>query len=332
MAKPPAEADHNHAEEEGGPTKTFLEHLEDLRWMLMRCAAVVAVGFLVCLFAAPVIVSVLTWPLKQAQIHAPGQNPTVTFELGTNKFGPLVLDTNQANLFSTNLHTALQIVPVEIGSNLVLGLKLSPTQPTGKWDAQGVSLINLGPASAFFLAVEMALYGGIALAAPFLLYFIGQFVFPALRMHEKKYTYWGLGFGTVLFCLGVSFCYFVLMPVALKASVHYSEWMGFSVFEWRAEEYIRFVSKFILGMGVGFELPMLILILVKIGIVNYRQLAAFRRYMIVINLILGAVLTTPEVITQVLMAIPLQILYEISVWVAWYWERQDKKRQAATDI
>ena len=82
-------------------------------------------------------------------------------------------------------------------------------------------------------------------------------------------------------------------------------------------------------MGLGFELPVVVLTLVKIGVLNYRILASARRYVIVICFVLGAVLTTPEVITQILMALPLLLLYEISVWIAWYWERQEKKREAA---
>jgi sec-independent protein translocase protein TatC len=74
-----------------------------------------------------------------------------------------------------------------------------------------------------------------------------------------------------------------------------------------------------------------LLALVKIGILDYQKLSALRRYMIVINLILGALLTTPEVFTQVVMAVVLQVLYEISVWIAWYWERRDRKREAAEE-
>jgi sec-independent protein translocase protein TatC len=84
-----------------------------------------------------------------------------------------------------------------------------------------------------------------------------------------------------------------------------------------------------LGMGLGFEQPVVLLALVKIGILDYAKLKAFRKFMIIINLILGAILTTPEVVTQILLAVPLQILYEVSVWIAWYWERQDRKKQAA---
>src|SRR5205823_5132844 len=115
------------------------------------------------------------------------------------------------------------------------------------------------------------------------------------------------------------------------ASQRYSEWLGFSAFQWKADDYISFVCKFMLGMGLGFEMPVVILTLVKIGVLNYYILSKGRKYMIVINLILGALLTTPEVITQIIMAAPLQLLYEITIWIAWYWERQDKKREAAME-
>ena len=85
-------------------------------------------------------------------------------------------------------------------------------------------------------------------------------------------------------------------------------------------------------MGLGFELPVVILTLVKIGVLSYSTLAKARRYMIVINLILGAVLTTPEPITQLIMFVPLQLLYEVSVWIAWYWDRQERKQAAAEPI
>jgi hypothetical protein len=101
---------------------------------------------------------------------------------------------------------------------------------------------------------------------------------------------------------------------------------NFDAQQWRAEDYISFVCRFMLGMGLGFELPVVILTLVKIGVLGYSTLRGMWRYMIVINLILGAVLTTPEVVTQVLMAVPLYLLYEITVWIAWYWDRQEKKR------
>jgi sec-independent protein translocase protein TatC len=116
------------------------------------------------------------------------------------------------------------------------------------------------------------------------------------------------------------------MPVALAAAQMYSHWLGLGAMEWRAEDYISFVCKFLLGMGLGFELPVVILTLVKIGVLDYHTLSKARRYMIVINLFLGAVLTTPEVITQLVMFVPLQFLYELTVWIAWYWDQPDRAK------
>ena len=120
--------------------------------------------------------------------------------------------------------------------------------------------------------------------------------------------------------------YVTVMPVSLAASQTYSNWLGFGAQQWRAEDYISFVCRFMLGMGLGFELPVVILTLVKIGVLNYAMLSKARRYMIVINLILGAVLTTPEPITQIVMFVPLQFLYELTVWISWYWDQPDRAR------
>ena len=82
-----------------------------------------------------------------------------------------------------------------------------------------------------------------------------------------------------------------------------------------------------IGMGLAFELPVVILLLVKIGVLDYKKLAKFRMYWVVINLVLASVLTPPDIITQVLMALPMQLFYELSVFIAWIWYRRDKKRE-----
>jgi sec-independent protein translocase protein TatC len=129
--------------------------------------------------------------------------------------------------------------------------------------------------------------------------------------------------------LGVLLTYFVLLPLALRASIEYSSLLGFDAYEWRADEYVSFTCKFLLGMGLGFQFPLVVLTLVKLGILHYRQLAHFRRHVIVGAFILGAILTTPEVITQVAMAVPLCVLYEVCIWLAWFWERKQRRMEAA---
>lgn len=319
-------------EDEGGPVKTFLEHLEDLRWVLIKCLSTVGIAIVACLLAGNVVVSVLTRPLQHAKASYPAANQVVSLTFGTNRLGVFQLTPGQREQyqFGTNQFVGFQLEPVIFGTNLILGLR-PDTNAAAAARHLVIPLINLSPAGGFLVAFQVAIYAGVVIGAPFIIFFLATFIFPALKMKEKKYIYSGMFYAVSLFATGVAFCYFILMPIALTASVQYSEWLGFSAPQWRAEDYIAFVCKFMLGMGVGFELPVVILVLVKIGVLNYRILSKARRYVIVINFTLGAILTTPEVITQVLMAVPLQILYEITVWITWYWERQEKKRQAALE-
>ena len=322
-------------DEEGGPVKSFLEHLEDLRWVLIKSLSAAGVAILGCLLAGNYVVKVLEWPLHRAPIGYHNKDQVVRLTFGTNELKSFRVHTNEpmAALLGTNRYVQLDLAPVTVGSNLVLGVTVQPDLEAyaGGTGRSPIEIVNLSPAGSFIVATKVAFYGGLVLSAPFIFYFVAQFVFPALKMREKKYIYSGLAIGAGLFMTGVCFCYFVLMPVALAASAQYSEWLGFTANQWRAEDYIGFVCKFMMGMGIGFELPVVVLTLVKMGVLSYAVLASARRYVIVICFVLGAILTTPEVITQVLMAFPLLLLYEVSVWIAWYWERRDKQREAEAE-
>ena len=320
-------------EAEGGPVKSFLEHLEDFRWVLIKSLVTLVVAMVVCLFGANHVISILKWPLAHAPARHPDTNQVAVVSFGTNRLGNFKLSPEEQKALDlgSNQFVSVHIEPLMIGTNEVLGWQVAP-DPDAVASAQRVNidLVNLSPAGAFFVAFQVAFYAGMVLASPFIFYFVASFVFPALKMHERKHVYRALFFGIGLFLLGVSFCYFILMPVALGASQWYSNWLGFGAYQWRAEDYVGFVCRFMLGMGIGFELPVVILTLVKIGVLSYSTLAKARRYMIVINLVLGAVLTTPEVLTQIVMFIPLQLLYEITVWIAWYWDRQERKKATAS--
>ena len=319
-------------EVEGGPVKSFLDHLEDLRWVLIKTLAALGIGMLICLVAGDRVVNILKGPLRHAKVKYPGTNEVWTVSWGTNVMKVLKLNDAQQRQFGNGpaRYKSWKIDLQPNGTNgFLLGLAPDADTDPNTAEVMKIDLINLSPVGGFWVAIQVSMYGGTVLASPFIFYFIAGFIFPALRLKEKHYVYRGLGFGLVLFATGVCFCYFVLMPVALAASAMYSNWLGFEANQWRAEDYISFVCKFMLGMGIGFQMPVVLLTLVKIGVLNYTILSKMRRYMIVINLVLGALLTTPEVITQVMMAIPLQILYELSVWIAWYWERRDRKRAKA---
>ena len=331
--------------EYGGPVKSFLEHMEDLRWVLIRCVAALGVAMVACLAGAPLIVDFLSRPLGEAkQFLTENRKETLLEEskseilvrMTEDEVFRIPVNTNlleeayqMLNLTNVTEPQPFNLRPVVEEGKLQLLLQpdtniLTSTDDAGK---AGPELKSMSPLSGFLVALQMAFYGGIMVALPFILYFLGQFIFPALRKKEKKYLTMSVIIGGGLFFLGAAFCYFLLMKIALSTAALFANWLDFGADMWRAEDYIKFVCKFMIGMGLAFELPVVILLLVKIGVLDYKKLAKFRMYWVVINLVLASVLTPPDIITQVLMALPMQLFYELSVLIAWIWYRRDKKRE-----
>jgi len=305
--------------------------------MLIKSGAATLLGMMVCFFGVNHLVTILAWPKVRAEqrhiaLLPEDTNQTVTIRLGSVLLHSGVLSNSQMGSLNlgTNRHINLVLEPVQIGSNTLLAIRQSTTNL--EEESTGPPLVYMDPAGPFLSALHLAFFGGLILASPFVLYFVGQFVIPALKIVEKKYFMRAFWFGTVLFLAGNSFAYFLVMPAAVKFAEQYSQWMGVTLPFFNAEDYFTFLIKFMLGMGLGFELPVVLLALVKIGILNYAKLKAMRRFMIIGNLVLGALLTTPEVFTQIFMAAALQVLFEVAVWIAWYWERQEKRKAGAAPI
>lgn len=316
-------------ETEGGPIKSFLEHLEDLRWTLIKVVSALLMGMIICLLGGNYLVKILTYPLELASARSADLaelSDSVSVHWGTN----VVARFDRSEVASlvpgadTNA-TALRIVPQQVNDAIVLSLQAdtnSFVEPQG----HSVILKNYSPLSAFMVAIKLALYGGLVLSLPFILYFVGQFVLPALKVKEREFVLKSLGFGGFLFVLGMAFCYFLLLQVALVATVEFSSWLGFGADEWRAEDYITFVCMFMLAMGVSFELPIILLALVKIGVLSYRTLAHYRPYWVVAELVVCAFVTpSGDPFTMLLMALPLHLLFELSILIARYWEWKDRR-------
>jgi sec-independent protein translocase protein TatC len=285
-------------------------------------------------------VKLLVWPLKEARIqsqkealksHKPPQQ--VPLMLGTNRLGNISLPLlgvdpafNHTNPVS---HVrAVEVVPVDIGTNKLLGLQLTTNAPASLDPL--VELVILGPLDVIWITLQLAFFGGLVLAAPFVFYFIGQFVLPALRVNEKEFLKPFAIWGTILFLSGVAFCYFVILPLMLRMTVEFSQWLGFSAEQWRAQEYLSMVPKFLLAMGLSFEMPVVILTIVKIGLLDSKKLSWFRSYFVVINLFVCAFVSpSGDPFTMFLMAAPLCLLYEACILIARFWEWRDRRREAA---
>lgn len=314
----------------GGPIKTFLEHLEDLRWTLIKCVSAVFISMIFCLVASNLLVQFLTWPLHHGQKNQKAIPKEVPLFLGETRIG-IVPEAMATNVFPWAWNgQKIRVGFKEMGTNIVFVVEPDPIEKKQPEWAKGVVLKNYSPIGAFWVAFQLMLYGGLVVASPFVIFFIGQFILPALHIHEKRFLYQTAGFGSMLFIFGVAFCYFIVMQIALRATVQFSQWMGFGADEWRAEDYISFVCKLMLAMGLSFQLPVILLTMVKIGFLNYAKLVHFRAYWIVINLALCAVITpTGDPFTMILMALPLQFLYELSTFISRFWE---KKEQQVTEL
>jgi len=318
-------------EEGGGPIKPFLEHLEDLRWTLLKVVSSIFVAMVVCLVAGKQLVSILTYPLVKAQELSDVANRTAAIRLGSAVIGKIPLKSLDTNVWGTNPPTAFVVVFEPEGNRLLFALKPDTNSLSGA-AASMVQLKNFSPIGGFAVALEMALYGGFALASPFVMFFIGQFVIPALKTKEKQFLYRALAVGVGLFLIGVIFCYFAIMQVTLLASAQFSQWLGFNADDWRAEDYINFVVKMMIAVGLSFQLPVVLLTLVKVGILSYKALSNSRAYFVVINLIVCAFITpSGDPVTLLLLAGPVQVLYEVSVLIAWIWWRRDERETAAIE-
>lgn len=183
-------------------------------------------------------------------------------------------------------------------------------------------LIFLSPPEAFFTALKLSFFGGTLIALPFILYQVWKFIEPGLYKHEKKYILPFVFFSLLCFFIGASFAYFVILPLGLKILLSF---MGDLLTpQIRVGSYISFVIQLILAFGFVFLLPVFVWLLSKLGVINYRILENNRKYAILVIFVVAAVLTPPDVFSQTMMALPLLVLYEISIWVSKFTGREKR--------
>jgi sec-independent protein translocase protein TatC len=177
------------------------------------------------------------------------------------------------------------------------------------------SLQNLRPFGQLFLYVQVAIIVGIVASLPNIFYQLWKFIAPALKKRERKYIVWIVFFSTFCFLTGIAFSYFVMLPLAMK----FAEQFGSEAIknEFSIEEYMSIIISVMLAAGVVFELPMVSFFLTKLGILTPKFMRKYRRHAIVIILILAAFLTPgADPVSQVILAVPLVLLYEISIFIS----------------
>ncbi len=243
---------------EGDASKPFLEHLEDLRWTIVKMAITLLVTMVLSFLFRTTLVHIVQGPLREV-------------------------------------------------------------------DPQVGSLRALGVTDSITISFRLAFYAGIVISFPILLYFLAEFVLPALTALEKKFLLPAIFVSFGLFLLGVSVCYFWLLPKTILFFFRDTQSLGWTP-NWTVQEYYSFVTRFTMGFGLAFELPVVVLALVRFGFITYALMARTRPYAIVLVFILATIITpTPDILTLVAMALPMCLLYESCIWIAWAMERRSQR-------
>ena len=189
-------------------------------------------------------------------------------------------------------------------------------------------VIDLGTTTimeGFNVVIQMCVLGGLVMSAPFLLFFIGQFVAPALTEKEMKAVLPLCGSALVLFLIGASFSFFFLVPSTIRVAVEINDMFHYQL-RWTPGSYYSLLTWLVLGVGASFEFPLVIVLLVWIGLVTTAFLKKYRRHAFVLVFIIAAIVTpTPDPFTQTIFAIPLYILYEIAILAS---TRVEKRRRS----
>lgn len=201
--------------------------------------------------------------------------------------------------------------PFVIAWNMVEGL---PEKP---------NLNYSGPLEFFLVDLKIALLSGVFAGFPLFLWQLWLFVAPGLYRKEKKYVYPFLLLGYPLFFAGGAFCYYVILPLVFQFGLRYAQNYALGISDDIAinplimvREYASIVLKLMMGFGIAFELPLAIVILTLLGLVTWRTLLRFSKYFVILAFIIAAVLTPPDWISQILLALPLLGLYFASVLVS----------------
>ncbi len=190
-------------------------------------------------------------------------------------------------------------------------------------------LRGLAPGDSMTISIQLAFYAGIIISFPLLLYFLADFVLPALTEKEKGLVLPGVGVSFGLFLTGVLFCFKVVLPMTLRWLWNDQLNMGMRP-DWTVGLYIGFATQFVVVFGLTFELPVVVIALVKLGLLNSAMLRRTRAYAVAIILIFAAfVAPSADPITMGIFAGPMYLLYELCIWIAFWMERAERRRLAA---
>ena len=180
--------------------------------------------------------------------------------------------------------------------------------------APGIDLVFIDVTEMLGTYMKVVFYCGIALSLPYLIYQLVRFLSPAMTDKEKRYLYFSMPLVVLLFVAGVCFAYFIFLPPALNILLHFGGDIARPMID--VSSYVSVLVRLLLAVGLVFEMPLVITLLAKLGVVSPQKLAKGRKWAVLAAFVLGAVITpTVDPVNQTLIAAPIIVLYELSIWL-----------------
>ena len=194
---------------------------------------------------------------------------------------------------------------------------------------KGKEMLATGVASPFFIPVKVTMMCAFVVALPIILYQVWAFVAPGLYAHEKKLIAPLVVSSTALFLCGMAFAYFLVLPTVFRFLASFTpEGVSFAP---DISQYLDFVLTLLIAFGLAFEVPVVVVVLVRMGVVSVEKLKEIRPYVIVGAFVIGAIFTPPDVISQLMLAIPMWLLYELGIIVAGMLGRRAAQQESLDD-
>ena len=265
----------------------FLGHLEELRWCILKALAAVIVGAVVCFVFSDQLLKLLTYPYEEAVRSLESERP------------PGAVD-------------AVRKLLEEWMGSAPPGAESGISEPDQALP-DSRRLQSLKPMTYFFISLQIALIGGLVLALPVVFYQVWRFVAPGLLSSEKRIALPLIGLSVLCFTAGALVAYWIVLPLGLRFFLALEPPDMTS--QWAADTYIGFVLRLLVGFGLVFEMPVVALFLSRLGLLTPDYMRRIRRYAIAAIFVVAAIFTPPDPLSQILMALPVLLLYEISIWV-----------------
>ena len=312
-------------------------HLAELRLRLSLSVASLLVAFIVAFTFHNVILTWITTPLNNALtevgriVNAQEKGKWHTSSVDENKSStlnvatkPITAQESAVLKLENSLSQATKVADEKLAQLLKeatqavheLGETLKGLQTNVDKNTFGGKITTHQVGGAFFVALKVSFFAAILGALPFILYQLWLFISPGLYENEKKMVYPFVIGGAFMFFVGVLFAYYIVTPFGFQFLITFGSFLYTPLIN--IEDYVGFFTKIMAGFGIAFELPVVAYTLGKIGMITDKSLKDFFKYAVIIIFVLAALLTPPDVLTQLLMAAPLIILYGVSIIILKY--------------